>query len=162
LENSVGKNPGTEAALALEPLLCANTQGQVHPIARSTLLNTEEPDSLNRELGSDQRVQVSASHKHIAASGGRVDIVGQVQFLPERVEHVHGKESDLAFVVLFVGEEAIPANALPGDTGQFLDFNHGMLAGGLAMVSEKVMSGRNEEMGKGNHTAIASWEARWR
>jgi hypothetical protein len=58
-------------------------------------------------------------------------------------ENLQSEKCDLAFVVLFVVEEAVAANAARGDALELRDFNHRMRACRLAVVPEEVVARRN-------------------
>jgi hypothetical protein len=114
-------------------------------MTRLALLNASEAHPLDFELNANQRVQVHACDDHIAAGSTKLGM-GDAQVAAECLENFHGEESYLAFVILFKVEEAVAADAAAGDALNLVDLDHGILAGGLSVVAEEVMSRGDEEL----------------
>ena len=62
------------------------------------------------------------------------------------LEDFAGKESDLAFVVVLIVEEAVTANAVPGYALDLIHLMEGVCPGLLVVMAEEIMAGRDEEM----------------
>lgn len=67
------------------------------------------------------------------------------------VENLGGEKCDLAFVVSRLVEEAITAQSMTGDAFGGRDFDDRIFSGGLTVVSEKIVSGRKENVANAEH-----------
>src|SRR5512133_2678189 len=84
-QNAIGENSSTETSTALQPLLGAGAQGQIHPIAWRTLLHSKEFNALDGKLDPDECSQVHTMDKRIPPSSGQLDF-GQVEFTAHGLE----------------------------------------------------------------------------
>ena len=108
-------------------------------MTRFALLDALEANALNLEFSANQRIQIRAGDNHIAAGGSRLSL-GKVQFAAERVEDFLREEGDLAFVAFFEVEEPVAPDAAASDTLGLIDFDHGVLTGGLSVMAEEVVT----------------------
>jgi hypothetical protein len=158
VQGAVGKNTGTKAAAAVEPLVRAGAEGLVHPVAGAAFLDAGEADILEIERGADEGGEIGVANDDVTAHRGR-EGVGEIEFALERFEDFDGEERDLAFVILFEVVEAVAADAFAGDTIDMIDFDDGMLAGGLIVVTEEVVVGGDEEVTDADHDGaeVVTW-----
>jgi hypothetical protein len=145
MEVTVGKNPGPESAVALEPGFGAGTQSGIHPVARATFFNARKPNTLKLEFLPDEFVKVEMPCKDIAPGGTGLR-VGQIQLLAQRLQDFHGEERDLAFIPGFVVEKAVPAQTPIDNTLQFVHLDDLMIPGRLFMMSEIVVAWGDEQV----------------
>lgn len=150
VEGSVGQDTSSEAAAADEPLVSAGAEGLVHPVAGPAFLDAGEADILEIERGADEGGEIGVADDDVTAHGRR-EGVGEVEFALERLEDFEGEKRDLAFVILLEVVEAVAADAFAGDTFDMIDFDDGMFAGRLIVVTEEVVVGGDEEVTDAEH-----------
>jgi hypothetical protein len=131
-------------------LVSAGAEGLVHPVAGTAFLDAREADFLEIERGADQGGEIGVADDDVTAHGRR-EGTWEIEFALERLEDFDGEERDLAFVILFEVVEAVAADAFAGDTFDMIDFDDGMLAGRLIVVTEEVVVGGDEEVTDADH-----------
>ena len=145
-QDAVAKNAGAQAAVTVEPRLgLFVAESVVHPITRTTFLDTLEANALDLKFLTDQRVQVQSLGDDVATCAGWMR-VRETQLVAQLVEHLPRKEGDLAFVIHLVAEEPIAANALARDAFDFVLFKNRMVTGRLFVMADVVVAWRNEKM----------------
>ena len=89
------------------------------------------------------------------AAQNRWWFIVNAELMTKGVEYLRGKKRDLPFVGRLVIEKTVAANSAASYTFNFVNFDGRMFVRQSAMMSKKVMSGRNVEM-KYFHVAIIS------
>jgi hypothetical protein len=157
--NYINKPVGDSASLELSDML--------QLVRRTSSLGLPHPDDHDRGRGhpdcqdhaelSGQRYAVV--HAHHGAGDGRIEGIGLAHLAGQRTEatprrelqselradfreYFGRKERDLAFVLLFVVEETVAANAAASHALKFRLLNLRVLAGRLFVVPEKVVPWR--------------------
>jgi hypothetical protein len=119
--------------------------GLIHPCTGPTFLRSEKSNALEFEFLSDEIGQIEGFGEDVAPGGGGIAQIDG-EFLPEFFQILPGEEGDLPFVIGFEIEESVLANPATGYAGEFGNFHHGVFSGWLTVMSEIVVSRRNEEV----------------
>lgn len=145
-----GSDAGAQSAFARQPVFDTGiAEGLVHPVAGPALFGAEEINSLEGEFLPDQVREVEASGKDVPAGAGGSRLC-QVEFLAQRLEDLHGKEGHLSLIVFAMIEIPVATQSTAGDALNFHQFDQGMGAGGHAVMTDVIVSGRNEQVFDGN------------
>src|ERR1043166_5573544 len=154
-KTAANEDARSQTASAFEPAFGALvTKGLVHPMAGAAFLHAGETNALDFKFPPDQRSQVCAPHKNIAARRLRPGL-RKIQFTPHGVEHLQRKQSDLTFVIFLKPEIAVAADAASGHALDLVRFDDRMVSGRPAVVADKVVAWRSKQMGDTNH-AVAN------
>ena len=114
-------------------------------MTRPAFLSAAKADPLNFKIFPDQRIEIDASNENIpteATGIGAFDLERAAKF----IENFERKEGDLSFVIRFVIEIAIPPQTASSHAFNGWDFNRWEVVGLAAMVSFKIMAGRDVKM----------------
>lgn len=145
VQSSSPQYPGAQTAPARKKILRTWCDRAVHPITRLALAHAFKFQPLEMEPCADQLVEINAFRDGVPPDRRRREST-DAELLADVVEDFDRKERDLAFVVFAVIEEAVPSNSSSRDAFNFLNFKDRTRAGFRPMVSEEVVSRRNEEM----------------
>ncbi len=111
-------------------------------MARRAFRRAKEPDALQLELLPDQLGQLRAASNNVSPVA-RWRPAAQSQFQTQRLVDLHGEKRDLAFVILFIVEKPVPANAPPGDALDFRRFHRRKISRRLFVMPEEIVPRRN-------------------
>jgi hypothetical protein len=103
------------------------------------LLDALEANTLNLEFSANQGIQIRTGDNNITAGGGRLGL-GQIKLAAQSIEDFLREKGDLAFVAFFEVEEPVAPDAAASDTLGLIDFDHGVLPGGLSVMAEEVVT----------------------
>jgi FdhD protein len=102
-------------------------------------------DSLNFKIFSNQTVKIHTPRKDISTDRAwRNDL--DLERAAKSIKNLEREESDLTFVIIFVIKETVAAQSAAGDAFDFRHFDHWKLIRLPAMVTDKIMAGRNVKM----------------
>lgn len=125
-------------------------EGLVHPITGFRFFGALEGDALHIEFSADEVIEIDATNEDVAAEDGGGVVVNR-KLVAEALISFHGEEGDLAFIVLLVVEKAVADDAFACDEFNLVDFDHGGVSCGLAVVAEVVVRRRNVEVFDGHY-----------
>ena len=119
--------------------MCPGCERAVHPVTGRAFLRSVKADALNIEFLADPFVQINAASDHVAPRQGR-RVALNLQRAAELIENFQGKESDLAFVIIFKIEITIAAKPAPRHALDFRHFDHGMCVWFAPVVPDKIVT----------------------
>jgi len=102
-------------------------------------------DPLNFEIFSDQTVKIHIPREDISADCAWRNAL-DLERAAKLIENVQREESDLTLVIIFVIKETVAAQSAPGDAFDFRHFDNWKLVRLPAVVTDKIMAGRNVKM----------------
>jgi len=154
-QDTIGENAGSQAAASMQPGFGAGSERAIHPMARAAFAGTPESDALDCKLLGNERIEVHAARDDVPACGARLGL-GKVQLCPKHLEHFHGKERNLALVVLLEPKETVSSDALSGDAFDLVHLEDGMFTCSVAMMAKVIVAWRNEQMFDPDHDRVVS------
>jgi len=123
----------------------SGSKSLVHPIAWPAFLRALELNALHFKLRPNQIVQVDLARDYVPPRR-RGRNTGKAERVTQLVKNFDGKESDLPFVLVFIIEIAIAYDSVSGDALDPRHFDDRMLARGLLVMTEIIMTRRDVKM----------------
>jgi hypothetical protein len=144
-QQPVAANLRSQSAAAPHRFFRSDREGRVHPIAGTTFFGTEKSDALKVKLHSDQVIETNATGDRISTKNLWA-AVPNPKLRAKILVSFFLEESDLAFVPFFVAKVSVPGDSLSGDAFDLFQFDRGVLAGRLPVMTDEVVPGGNEQM----------------
>lgn len=145
-----------QAAATAHPVFCTVRERAVHPVAGTAFLRAKEPYSLDLEFLADEPVQVDSSRENVAAHR-RWMVTVKTQIAAQGSKHFHGEKGDLPLVVGLEIEESIPLQSATCNALDPVDLQDRVLSRRLAVMSEVIVTRRQEQMGDMDHGEGVFW-----
>src|SRR5438094_6753968 len=141
----VRQNFRPQSPATFQEFFRARCDGAIHPIAWPAFLRAVKTDALHFKILADQFVKIGAAHDDVAPHlGGRP--LSKPERLAKLIENTEGKKCDLAFVVVFEIEVAIPANAAASHTFDHRHLDYRVSVRLATVMTDKIVSRRNVKM----------------
>jgi hypothetical protein len=142
---SRAKNPRPQASTSFQCGFCTGSKGMVHPETRPALFSSQKANITNRELAPDQIVQPNTAGNDIAPKN-RWRPVPDPELSAEMIICLLLKKGNLPFVRHLIIEKSVPFDSLTGNAPNRGHLESWITRRLIALMAEKVMTGRNVEM----------------
>ena len=114
----------------------------IHPVARRALGDSEESNTLQFKLFSDQCIEVQSLRDNIPPEDRGRAIMG-AHLSTKALVDFEGEERDLSLIIRFEIEESVAFQTSPSEALNGFDFQHGMFSRRLLVVAEIIVTWTN-------------------